>query len=314
MGEFERVERLASVFGDARAPDLGIGDDAAVLHPAGAVIATVDAAVEGVHFRRDLLPLEDVSSRAIEAAASDVAAMGGDLAGVGCGLLLAWTLPRDLSEEDFDALVAGARRAADRLSTRVVGGNLASSPTITLTTTALGRCAGRVVARGGARPGDVIAVSGPLGAAAIGLRALLSGRGDAPAFAPFVARWRAPRARVDLASEIARHASAAIDLSDGLAQDAGHVAKASRCALVLHAELIPTLDGQGAVARSLGHDALELALRGGEDYEVLATGPREGFGDPWSVIGEVIEGAGVLVSRGGVTRPVEGAGWDHFKP
>ncbi|MFO0646395.1 MAG: thiamine-phosphate kinase [Polyangiales bacterium] len=311
-GEFERIERLRAIFGEPAAPDVGIGDDAAILNPAGPVIATVDAAVEGVHFRRDLLSLSDASSRAIEAAASDVAAMGGDLCGRGCGLLLAWTLPRSLSDEDFDALLVGARRAADRLSTHIVGGNLASSETLSLTTTALGRCLGAPIARNGARPGDVIAVSGPIGAAALGLRALLSGRGDDPEFAPFIARWRAPRARVDIARDVALHATAAIDISDGLAQDAGHLARASRCGLLLFPEQIPMLEGQRSAAVKLGLEAQASALHGGEDYEVLATGPRARFGAAWTTIGEVIDGAGVFVREGGVRRVVEGRGWDHF--
>ena len=311
-GEFERIERLRAIFGEPPAPDVGIGDDAAILHPDGPVIATVDAAVEGVHFRRDLLSLEDASSRAIEAAASDVAAMGGDLNGPGCGLLLAWTLPRGISDDDFEALLLGARRAADRLSTRIVGGNLASSATLSLTTTALGRCLGAPTTRSGARPGDVIAVSGPIGAAAIGLRALLSGLGDDPGFTPFIERWRAPRARVDVAREVALNATAAIDISDGLAQDAGHLASASRCGLVLFPEMLPMLGGQRSAAAKLGLDADTSAIEGGEDYVVLATGPRARFGGAWVVIGEVIEGAGVFVSAGGIRRAIEGRGWDHF--
>ncbi len=310
--EFERIEHLRAIFGAPPSPDVGVGDDAAILHPVGAVIATVDAAVEGVHFRRDLLSLEDASTRAIEAAASDIAAMGGDLRGRGCGLLLAWTLPRTLSGADFDALLFGARRAADRLSTHIVGGNLASSETLTLTTTALGRCLGPPATRSNARPGDVVVVSGPIGAAAIGLRALLAGRGDEPPLKPFVARWRNPNARVDVAAEVALHATAAIDISDGLAQDAGHLARSSHCGIVLSAAAIPMLDGQPEAASGLGLDVLTTALQGGEDYELLATGPRDRFGGAWTVIGEVIEGEGVAVISGGVRRAIEGRGWDHF--
>ena len=311
--EFQRIARLASLFGTPPPPDVGIGDDCAVLFPSGAVVVTVDAAVEGVHFRRELLSLGDAASRAIEAAASDVAAMGGDLQGIGCGLLLAWTLPVTLNDDEFDALARGARSAADRLGAWVIGGNLAAAPILTLTTTVLGRAPAGVLTRGGARPGDVVAVSGPLGAAALGLRALLAGRGDDAGFAPFVARWRTPRARVDLGRAIASRAHAAIDVSDGLAQDAGHLAAASACAIRLDAERLPMLVGQRERAAELGLDAVELALTGGEDYELLSTGPRAAFGPEWTVIGEVLGGVGVTVCEAGVARSI-GDGWDHFRP
>lgn len=311
-GEFARIERLTSLFGQPPRPDLGIGDDAALLHPQGAILATVDAAVEGVHFRRGFLSLADVSRRAIEAAASDVAAMGGVLDGAGCGLLLAWALPVGLTDDEFDALLWGARAAADRLSSVIVGGNLTAGSEISLTTTVMGRCTRAPVLRSGATPGDVIAVSGPIGAAAIGLRALLADRGEDRSLVPFVERWRSPRARVDLARELAECATAAIDLSDGLTQDAGHVARASNCGMVLFAEQLPTLGDHDEAARSLGLDPSGCSLAGGEDYELLATGPREGFSAAWTVIGEVFEGEGVHVSRAGSTRPVRDGGWDHF--
>lgn len=312
-GEFDRIARLSSIFGETTHPDLGIGDDAAVLHPRGTLVATVDAAVEAVHFRRDLLSLEEASSRAIEAAASDVAAMGATLSGSGCGLLLAWTLPRDLSDGDFDALLTGARRAADRLSTHIVGGNLAAASAITLTTTALGRCVERPVLRRGARAGDVVAVSGAVGTAALGLRALLAGRGDEAWAATVVRAWRRPLARVDLAHEIAHVATAAIDISDGLVQDAEHLARASSCGVRLRAESLPIGSDHRLAADELKVDAIDIALHGGEDYEVLVTAPRGALSANWHEIGEVVDGAGVSVSRGGVTRRFAPAGWDHFR-
>jgi thiamine-monophosphate kinase len=311
-GEFARIERLTAVFGQPALPDLGIGDDAAVLHPTGPMIATVDAAVEGVHFRREFLSLKGVSRRAIEAAASDVAAMGGVLEGPGCGLLLAWALPIGLTDDDFDALLSGARFAADRLATTIVGGNLTSAPEISLTTTVMGRSIGAPVPRSGARPGDVVAVSGPLGAAAIGLRALLANRATEPLLAPFVERWRTPYARVDLAREVASGATAAIDISDGLSQDVSHLACASNCGIVLFEECVPTLARHDEAAHTLGLDPRRGSLSGGEEYELLVTGPRGGFSDAWTVIGEVFEGRGVYLSRAGISHPVRGEGWDHF--
>lgn len=310
--EFDRIARLRQIFGAPPPPALGIGDDAAVLPGDGAVVATVDVSVEGVHFRRDLGDLDDLAARAVEAAMSDVAAMGAVLDARG-GLLLAWTLPPTLSDEDFDALARGAQRAAARAGTHIVGGNLSSAPVLTLTTTVLARAGDRTLRRDGARPGDAIAVTGTPGAAALGLRALMRGA-HAPCDAWCVDAWRRPHARLDEGRDIARLAHAAIDLSDGLAQDAGHVATASGCALVFDASTLTPAALVDAAMR-LGLDAMSLCLYGGEDYELLATGPREAFDARWRVIGSVRSGAGVWLRGGdGAERAVDATrGWDHFR-
>lgn len=311
--EFGRIATLAGMFGAPPEPDVGIGDDAAVLHPSGAVLATVDASVEGVHFRRGFASLDVLSQRAIEAAASDIAAMGGTVAGVGCGLLLAWTLPADISDDAFESLAIGARRAADRLGTTIVGGNLSSAPTLTLTTTVLGRAGVRTVSRRGARPGDVVAISGAPGRAAVGLHALLQGRADDATMADFVARWRSPRARLDLARDVAQTATAAVDLSDGLLQDAGHLADASGCRLRLRGSALPSSRALHACARALGLQPEALMLSGGEDYELLITSPRPPDRGAWIVIGEVLDGRGVeVVDDEGRLVPTPAQGWDHF--
>ncbi len=310
--EFDRIARLTRRFGGAHPPDIGIGDDCAIVHPRGAALVTVDCAVEGVHFRRDMLSLREAAARAIEAAVSDVAAMGGSVRGAGCGLLLAWTLPDTLDDEDFDALIAGSHAAASRLETHVLGGNLARAPALTLTTTVLGLAPMRPVLRRGARPGDVVVTTGRPGAAGLGLRALLGGHRDAR-LAPYIECWRAPRARTEMAQELARAAHAAIDLSDGLAQDASHLASASGCAIEFDTRSLTLDDAFCDAARIMGRDPLAMALDGGEDYELLATGPREAFGDAWRVVGAVIEGDGIWVAEGGVRRRWSPRGWDHFR-
>lgn len=160
--------------------------------------------------------------------------------------------------------------------------------------------------------GDVIAVTGHPGAAAIGLRALMAGRGDEPALGEFVARWRSPTARVDEGRSLVSRAHSAIDLSDGLAQDGSHIAAASGCALLIDADRLPALPGQREAARALGLDPVAIALHGGEDYELLASGPPEAFDDRWTLIGEVVSGSGVRVLRDGAIAPLAALGWDHF--
>ena len=153
--------------------------------------------------------------------------------------------------------------------------------------------------------------AGPLGGAAIGLHALLAGRAEG--FAPFVARWRGPAARVDLAPEVAACCSAAIDLSDGFAQDVQHLARASGVAIEVALDQLPTLPGHADAAVQLGLDALAIALSGGEDYELCATA-REGLSaSRWTEVGTVVEGEGLWVVAGGVrSRWTHGGGWDHF--
>ena len=167
---------------------LGIGDDAAVLAaPANPLVWTVDAAVEGVHFRRELLSLGDLGYRATMAAASDLAAMGA----APLGLLAALVLPPWVSDADLEALAKGQREAAIELGTAVTGGNLARGGELSITTTALGAAA-RPLTRAGARPGDAIWMAGPVGLAAAGLAALERGGATAETAAA-VAAWRRPR-------------------------------------------------------------------------------------------------------------------------
>lgn len=307
--EFSRIARLRSIFGEPPGA-LGIGDDAAVLPSSLDAVVTVDVAVEGVHFTRALLSLQDASARAVEAAMSDAAAMGARVDVTGCGLLLAWTLPRDVSDEDLDALAHGAQRAARRAGTWVVGGNLSLAPTLTLTTTVLARADGAVKTRSSARAGEVIAVTGAPGAAALGLRALLANALKIDGIDAFIDRWRHPQARLREGRAL-ETSGAMIDLSDGLCQDAEHLARASGVRLVIDADALPMLAAQRECAARLHEDATRLALSGGEDYELLATGPRACFDDAWRVIGRVESGSGVVVMQNG--RALETpAGWDHF--
>jgi thiamine-monophosphate kinase len=292
---------LREVFGALPPPDLGVGDDAAVLHDPRPLVVTVDAAVEGVHFRRNLLGFEDASTRACEAAMSDVAAMGATLDGAGCGLLLAWTLPTDLDDGDLLALARGAERAARRAGTRVVGGNLSAGPALSLTTTVLGRCDGPPLRRDTARPGHVVAVSGPIGLAARGLRALLAGE---TAAGVAVQAWRSPRARLDLGAQLPGAATACIDVSDGLALDAARLAEASGVRLDLDLAALRAL-----VSTDVCDDDI---LHGGEDYELLATGPAGAFLTGWHRIGLVCAGEGVWVGAGGDAQRLSPRGWDHF--
>jgi thiamine-monophosphate kinase len=320
--EEERIERLARIFG-AAAPQalVGIGDDAAVLAPvAEPLVWTVDAAVEGTHFRRAWLSFEDIGYRSTMAAASDLAAMGAEPIGV----LSALVLPGDVGDADLEALATGQRDAASEIGTAVVGGNLSRGQELSITTTVLGRAA-RPILRSGARPGDALWLAGPVGLAAAGMRLLAEGRAieDEAALA-CVAAWRRPRARIASGLALRGVASAAVDVSDGLGRDVAHLARASGARAVLDAaadrEAGPLVTGAlTAVAARLGVPALDLALFGGEDYALAFAAPagarvpdavRIGRLEP---LGEAVEPGFVVLERpDGFRIPLWSAGYDHF--
>lgn len=320
--EDERVELLRAVLGggeDARVL-VGIGDDAAVLAPAAEpLVWTVDCAVEGVHFRRDLMSLEDVGYRATMAAASDLAAMGA----APLGLLAALVLPESVSDDELAAIARGQREAADVLGAAIVGGNLSRGGELSITTTALG-AAPAPLRRGGARPGDALAAAGPLGLAAAGLR-LLDRSPPAPSATPEVDEgaverailaFRRPLARIEAGLRARAAAGAAVDVSDGLAADAAHLARASGVRVLLDPEALVTPD-LAAVAALLGEDPLELALHGGEDYALVVAGRDVGSLPGFTLIGRCAApepGASEVALLGpeGRLTPVSATGFDHF--
>ena len=274
--------------------EVGIGDDAAVLAPSGRLVWTVDTAVEHVHFERAWLSLSDLGWRSFHAAASDVCAMGAE---PWCALSSV-IFPPQFSARDLRELARGQSAAARALGCRIVGGNLACGGELSVTTTLLGR-APSVLLRSGARPGDELWLCGDVGLAAAGLRLLQSGqtsrmRGARRALSAF----RRPEAQRAWGLALAGRAHAAIDISDGLCGDAAHLARASQVRLViatplLAAALSPALH---AVAPKLGLSALELALYGGEDYALLAAGPKRARPKGARVIGCVERGQGVWLS------------------
>ncbi|WP_433933009.1 thiamine-phosphate kinase [Sorangium cellulosum] len=323
--EWKRIEMLRAVLGAAAGEHVlcGIGDDAAILAPAappGGAMAgaaeplvwTVDSAVEGVHFRRDLMSFEDLGYRATMAAASDLAAMGARPV----GLLAALVLPLDVSDDELGALARGQRAACDEIGTAIIGGNLSRGGEISITTTALG-VAATPLRRDGARPGDALALAGPVGLAAAGFALLDRGVSPAGAAAERAIRaFRRPAARIDAGLRAAAVARAAIDISDGLAADLAHLARASGVRVLLDPAALVSTDLRDAAAL-LGADALELALHGGEDYAVAVAGPDVGSIPGFVAIGRCApreEGASdvALLGPEGRVTSVAARGYDHF--
>jgi thiamine-monophosphate kinase len=292
---------------------VGIGDDAAVLAaPDGRVVATTDFLLEGRHFRRDWAGPADIGHRAAVRSLADVAAMGA----IPTALLVAFAAPPEVSLAWALELSAGLAAEAARAGATVAGGDTARFDVVLLAVTGLGDLQGLPpVTRAGARPGDVVAVAGPLGYSAAGLALLEAGHREP---AGLVAAHLRPAPPYDAGPEAARlGATALMDVSDGLLADLGHIAAASGVAVDVHpaaldpAPLAPAAEVLGAATLGAGRtQGLEWMLTGGEDHSLVATFPASAPLPPrWRVIGEVRAGQGVLVDG----RPHAGpGGWQHF--
>jgi thiamine-monophosphate kinase len=334
LGEQALIERIrARVPAAPRWVAIGMGDDAAVVEPVRnrSEVVTPDALVEGVHFDRAYVPPAAIGHKALAVNLSDLAAMGAEPRAA----LLSLVLPGTMSVADFDAMMGGWFALARRYGVALVGGNVARSPgPLVLDVTAIGSVKPRrALARGGARPGDGIYVSGTVGAAAAGRMARqrrAEGTGPAGAWddimAECAARFLEPDPRVRLGLLLGRNAvaSSCIDLSDGLADAVRQVAAASRAGAEIDGDSVPVPD---AARRWFGEregvDPLDAAMSGGEDYELLFTVPgrrrralasllRLGGVLPCTRIGTVTADRSLIVTRRGARTPLAG-GFAHFR-
>lgn len=291
-GEFELINAFLGQLPHPR-PPRGPGDDCAVLPPARAhVCVTTDALVEHVHFTRPSFSLGDIGHKALAVNLSDLAAMGARPTWWLCAL----GLPRTFTRAHVLALARGMAPLAKQHKLSLLGGNITGSPVLTLSLTLAGE-ARRPMLRSGARPGDLLFVSGLLGSAAAGrfLRV--------PAL---VAAQRRPAPQVKLGLTAARWASAAIDVSDGLLADLGHLCAASGVGADLDSHALPL---HPAVRRSAR--GLQWALTGGEDYQLLLAVParhRARFA-ALSCIGTIRAGRGLSLDG----QRVSPKGFDHFR-
>jgi thiamine-monophosphate kinase len=298
------------------AVELGIGDDGAVLRSGREhIVVSVDDQVEGVHFDWRWLTPSDVGYRALQAAASDLAAMGATPLAAVASL----HVPRGFPQEKLRLLARGQAQAARRLGCPIVGGNITRGAELAVCTTVIGRSAKKPVTRAGARPGDELWVIGELGLARAGLllhkrRPRLPAR-LAKAAQRAKAAWARPEARISDGLRLAERTHAAIDVSDGLSGDVQHIAEASGVKVVIEvarlARAIP--HDLAALGDALGEPGTLLALRGGEDYALLGAGAAAHRPRNARVLGRVERGRGAELELESGARFELGAGFDHLR-
>jgi thiamine-monophosphate kinase len=329
--EFQFIAGLRARARDAN-NDLivGIGDDAAILRPSPdrELLITTDLLIEDIHFKFEYTPLSLLGHKALAVNLSDIAAMGGRPR----FFLLSLARPRNLSDDQLDALMNGMLKLAQAHNTILIGGDTCAAPDrLFINITVIGECArGQAIARNGAKPGDRIYVSGQLGGSALGLQMLRAGQRldaisneatDAGALNDYLAKnpalraHLAPQPRIALGAAIGDRllATAMIDISDGLSSDLGHICAESGAGAQVHADAIPISDGA----------TLDQALNGGEDYELLFTvSPQridemaelcQQFSDiNIACIGEIgkEKDLRLITSRG--EQPLLPKGYDHF--
>lgn len=310
MSEADRIHSLVARFGtSAERVVVPSGDDAAVVRAGGAVsVTSIDAVVAGVHFELPAWPLAAVGRKAVAAALSDLAAMGASAGEV----YVAAGLPKDLTDEQFDQLCDGIAAAADASGAGVAGGDLSSAPDLWLSVTVVGYAQSEdaVVTRDGAEPGDVVVVTGDLGGSRRALELIAAGTDQADSR---LTKQFAPVPRLGAGLALAEFgATAMIDISDGLARDAGHIAAGSEVGITIELAELP-------LAEEI--DDAKFAAGSGEEYELLATLPAGQLvaataavaetGTTLTAIGQVTDGSEVRLLDAEGAR-VEVRGFDHF--
>lgn len=321
LGEFERIARF---FAPLAAPEgLGLVDDVALIEgpPGEQYVLKTDAIVEGVHFLPDD-PADQVAQKLLRVNLSDLAAKGA----VPLGYLLTTSLPPERDETWLEAFARGLARDQREFGIGLLGGDsVATVGPITLSVAAIGRVRrGQAVLRRGAAPGHAVFVSGSLGDAALGLKAIqgeLSGL-STEARAYLADRYRLPRPRLALGQRLVGIAQSMMDISDGLVADLGHICEVSEVGAVVHAANVP-LSPPARAAITADPKLIAAALTAGDDYELLFTAPPEveervaalgkELGVPVSRIGRIEAGTGVRVlDAQGAAIPLAGAGYRHF--
>ncbi|MCP4003513.1 MAG: thiamine-phosphate kinase [bacterium] len=325
LGEFGLIEAVRRRAGDpGRRWRRGIGDDAAVLRPVQGrdLVFTADALSEGVHFRWSTTDGRSLGRKTLAVNLSDVGAMGARP----LGFLLCLGLPVDADSRRIDAFVTGLLDEAAEARCPLIGGDTVRADVWNLSVTAIGEVeAGGALRRDRARPGDRICVTGTLGGSALGLRLLEAGSLDSRAERRFAKLHQRPHPPYEVGPKLVRAglAACAIDISDGLVRDLGHVLEQSGCGAELALERIPLLSGFRGECERAGCDPEEMALSGGEDFELLFTVAADApdaerltkrLGVRVSDIGVITRTGRLDFFRKDKRVSLANKGFEHFKP
>ena len=332
IGEFGVIERLNALViqrgaGNEAVRDFPLlvdtGDDTAVWQSGkGRELFTTDTVVEGIHFTRETTPWRDLGWKAIAANISDIASMGG----LPTYALITLGLPRETSVDDIEEMYRGMLEIGEEYGMAIVGGDIVGSPVLFVTTALTGATQRDPLLRSNARPGDMVAVSGYVGSSGGGLKLMLDSPGTTGAAADYLRQaHRRPKPAVAQGRMLSEAGiAAAMDVSDGLADDLSKLCAASGVAARIHATDVPV---HPCLRQMFPDGCLELALGGGEDYVLLFTGPASiveplipGLGEGSAVIGSIEAvreasqaGKVILMDESGDDILLSGGGWDHFQ-
>ena len=332
IGEFGVITRLNGLVvqrgaGNQAVRDFPLlvdtGDDTAVWQTGdGRELFTTDTVVEGIHFTRETTPWRDLGWKAVAANISDIASMGG----LPTYALITLGLPPDTEVADIEEMYRGMLEIGDEYGMAIVGGDIVGSPVFFVTTALTGVASGNPLLRSNARPGDLVAVGGYVGSSGGGLKLMLETPGATGEAADYLRHaHRRPRPAVAQGRRLSEAGiAAAMDVSDGLADDLSKLCSASGVTARIQACDVPV---HPLLREAFPDDFIDLALGGGEDYVLLFTGPASiveplvpRLGEGSAVIGSVElvkegskAGSVVLVSDSGHETPLTGSGWDHLQ-
>ncbi|MBN1996016.1 thiamine-phosphate kinase [candidate division KSB1 bacterium] len=306
-GEFKLIERVTRAVKNKNVI-VGIGDDAAVFEFGNNnMVVTMDTLCEEDHFSRRYFTPKQIGIKAMESNLSDIAAMGGRP----LYALLSFALPQDVDVETMDGIYDGLYERSNRYGVDIIGGDTTHSSAMVISVTLIGQVdKEKITTRSGARPGDIIRVTGPLGASTAGLKLFVDNR---PGFAAVKLKHTEPSCRLDVSEAIAGTATAMEDVSDGLASEVRNICQSSGTGAMIYRDKIPVEPETIEAAKSLGEDGVNYALFGGEDFELVYTVPPVSADRcPGVTVGEIFSGSGVYLEDKGERTRLSRFGWDHF--
>lgn len=307
IGEFGLIDRITRKSKD-KSVLVGIGDDAAVVEiKKDLQVLTTDCLVEGDHFRKEWFSAKQIGMKATESNISDIAAMGA----IPKYVLVSLALPKDLDVKFVEEMYQGMWESCDKYDIDIIGGNMTRSNQVVISITMIGEADKRnLTLRSGAKPGDLIFVSGHLGNGKAGLRLFQE---NLKGFEKVRKSYLEPKAQLDRALKIAPYINSMIDVSDGLAPEIRHICDESKCGAIIYKDKIPIDDEVRDVAKALDEDEYDYALFGGEDFELVYTVSKDnldkvnGF-----LVGAITENKEALLSFKGKEKKLSESGYDHF--